>query len=725
MREERLIADFDWRRIESADEDIKGFDRTCALRILFLSFLIHDFEERLLGLKNSGCVWGPVHSSIGQETLAAAAITALRPGDLISGSHRAHHQFLAKSWLHCAGEGWEPLAEPVPAACAEVVERTLAEIMGLRTGYCGGRGGSMHLRNSEAGIIGTNAIVGGGIPLATGAAYAQRYLETGKVVVCFFGDGAVNQGAFHEACNLAGLWKLPIVYFIENNLYAVATSAGDSCAVEKLSQRAAAYAMNARIVDGNDPVAVYSTVRDAVAGMRTGESRPCMIEARCYRHFHHAGDQPGSAFGYRDKEEEDEWLRKDALVIYPAALLRLGLVSAGEAESLRKAAQDCVGRAIDACTVMGASGPLVRPELWPDISGLAVGVRSDGAELEVLPYREAADYREMRELTYVQAIAAVTGRWMERDDTVIEFGEEVANFGGGAYGATKGLPQKYPRRVVNTPISEAGFVGLACGTAMSGMKPIVEIMFPDFSLVAADQLFNQIGKARHMYGGTTELPIVVRARIAIGCGYGGQHSMDPIGLFALFPGWRIVAPGNAFDYIGLFNTAMASTDPVLILEHHSLYGAKSPVPVQDLDYCIPFGKSKLLRDGGDVTVVSYGAMAGRVAGLVDKLAEQGLTADIIDLRTLDLPCLDYAAIDRSLRKTGVLVLVEEAGSSMSIGPRIVADIVVRSFDFLDGPPLCLGSKDVPNSVSKVLEEAAIIGDTEIVDGIVRAARRKI
>ncbi len=724
MRREQLSPVFDWKRIESTDEDIASFDPLRARRILFLSYLIRDFEEHLLVLKNAGCVWGPVHSSIGQEALASAAICALGAGDLIAGSHRAHHQFLAKSYLHVAGGNWDPLVEAVPAPCATVVERTLAEIMGLRSGYCGGRGGSMHLRNIDAGVLGTNAIVGGGIPIATGAAYAQKYLKTGNVVVCFFGDGAINQGAFHEACNLAGIWKLPILYFVENNRYAVATKASDVCAVSELSQRAASYSMDARIVDGSDVAAVFAAVGEAVAGMRDGSARPCIIEAKCYRHFHHAGDQPGSVFGYREKEEEAESWRRDALATYPAALIRLGLISAEEVGSLLNSAKACVAAAVDACTLTGPKGLLVRPELWPDVAGLAVGVRSDGFELKGLPYREIEDFPGTKEMSYVQSISAVTERWMLRDATVVEFGEEIANFGGGAYGGTKGLPQKYPRQVINTPISEAGFVGLSCGAAMGGLKPIVEIMFPDFSLVAADQLFNQIGKARHMYGNTTDLPIVVRTRIAIGCGYGGQHSMDPIGLFALFPGWRIVAPGNAFDYIGLFNTAMASKDPVLILEHHSLYPTKSAIPEDDLDYCVPFGKARLLQTGTDVTVVGYGAMAGRVLALAGELSKAGVSADIIDLRTLDLPSIDYAAIDASLRKTGALVLVEEAGASMSIGPRIVAEMVSRSFDYLDGPPLCLSSRDVPNSVSRVLEEAAILGNQAIVKGIVEAALRK-
>jgi 2-oxoisovalerate dehydrogenase E1 component len=227
-----------------------------------------------------------------------------------------------------------------------------------------------------------------------------------------------------------------------------------------------------------------------------------------------------------------------------------------------------------------------------------------------------------------------------------------------------------------------------------------------------------------MYGGTTDLPLVARTRIATGCGYGGQHSMDPAALFALFPGWRIVAPSNAFDYIGLFNTAMRSRDPVLVIEHHSLYAMEFPVPPDALDFCVPFGRARVLHAGADVTVLAYGAMAGRVREAVPELEAAGVSAELIDLRTLDLPGLDRAAICASVAKTGALVVVEEAPSSQSLGPRIVSEALAGVFDALDCPPVCLCSRDVPPPVSRVLEKAMILGREEIVRGIARAARRE-
>ncbi len=542
------------------------------------------------------------------------------------------------------------------------------------------------------------------------------------MVVAFFGDGAANQGVFHEALNLAGIWQLPIIYFVENNEYAVATRSDDACAVRDISQRAASYGMDGYIVDGSDAAGMYFLVREAADRIRNG-GKPAIIEAKCWRHYHHAGDLPGSAFGYRDKEEEARRIALDPRTTFAAALVEQGLLKQEDPARLEEMARTVVERALAFCTV-DEDRCQVREELWPDPASAGFGMRSDGTELEGLRYVERKDFPQIRQMKYSDAISAVTGRWMERDRNVVEFGEEVANFGGGAYGATKGLPSRFPKQVINTPISEAGFVGLSCGAAMNGLSTIVEIMFPDFALVAGDQLFNQIAKARHMYGGTTNLPLVARTRIATGCGYGGQHSMDPVALFALFSGWRIVAPSSAFDYIGLFNTAMRSRDPVVFLEHYSLYTKSFDVPSEDLDYCIPFGKANVVREGSDITVLSYALITGRLLDLSQRFEDQGVSVEIIDLRSLDLPSIDYETIGESLKKTGVMAVVEEAAGAQSIGPRIAEQVCVRFFDYLDGPPGCLASMNVPNSVSKQLEAAAMISDDQIVEGVTSMARRQ-
>jgi 2-oxoisovalerate dehydrogenase E1 component len=721
MIQKTAHADFPIREWISEPADLKTFDPRKARRILFDIYLINAFEQALLELKKEGCVWGPVHSSIGQEGAAAAVGAALRPSDKFFATHRSHHQYLAKVLGYRLPRDWDPAEAGLPEKAFEDVRKALSEIMGLAEGCCGGRGGSMHLRNAEAGFLGSNAIVGGGIPISTGAAFKEKRSGEGNIVVCAFGDGAANQGSFHEALNLAGLWKLPVVFFLENNLYAVATAVRDASAVERLAVRASSYGMDARIVDASDPVAVYLAFEEASSAVRSG-SGPTFIEAMCYRRYHHAGDQPGSVFGYRSREEEESMAALEPVLRFPKDLKNAGLLTDGQDDRIRRTAGDAVSRAVDANTVPGTPRR-VRQEMYPGVETLGRGLRSAGREWSGISYREKADFPSFRNVKYSDVIAEVTGRWLEKDPNVFVLGEEVASFGGGAYAATKGLPAKYPGRVLNTPISEAGFSGLALGAAMTGMRPVVEIMFPDFTLVAADQIFNQIAKARHMFGGSTDIPLVARTRIAIGCGYGGQHSMDPVGLYALFPGWRIVAPSNGFDYAGLFNSAMQSLDPVLIIEHHTLYETKFPVPEGDLDYFIPFGRASVIAEGGDVTLIGYGAMANRCRGVAEALAGEGIRVEVVDLRTVDLPGIDYETLARSVRKTGIAVIAEEAPASMAIGSAVAAGLMDRCFDYLDGPVVRLASADVPNPVSRPLEREAILSDERIIEAVRAAAGR--
>ena len=231
LDKKRLRPEFGWYQWRAAEDDLESLEPRLLNRMLFDTLVINEFEHALIGLQKDDCVWGPVHTSVGQEATAAATTAALRREDKYFATHRAHHQFLAKV-LRCElPDSWDPSGGSLPESGKEVLRRTMAEIMALSPAYCGGRGGSMHLRHPEAGFLGSNAIVGGGIPLATGAAFTEKYQNTGNVVVCFFGDRAANQGSFHEACNLAGLWKLLVVFLIENNEYAVATGSTDRMSV--------------------------------------------------------------------------------------------------------------------------------------------------------------------------------------------------------------------------------------------------------------------------------------------------------------------------------------------------------------------------------------------------------------------------------------------------------------------------------------------------------------
>ena len=300
MNSKNLALDFDFQKIDVEPTDYTNADPRTLANMAFQIFLIREFENTLLNLAAESCVHGPVHTSIGEEACAAGAMAALEPTDKIASTHRAHHHYLAKAVTYCATDGFDAATHDVPDSICRHVITLMGEVMGLKIGCCGGRGGSMHLRHAQIGVIGTNAIVAGGVPLATGAAFAAKYNKTDDVIVCFLGDGAINQGAFHEAANLAGIWNLPIIYFIENNLYAVATPIRIATVSKDLAAKASGYGAIGRVVDGMNPLAVSLAMRQAADHVRQGNG-PVFVEAKCYRYPHHAGPIPGSNFGYRTK----------------------------------------------------------------------------------------------------------------------------------------------------------------------------------------------------------------------------------------------------------------------------------------------------------------------------------------------------------------------------------------------------------------------------------------
>lgn len=700
------------REFRVFSEDIRGVERNILLKILELAYLIRTFETTILDLKEKDLVYGPVHSSIGQEAIAAGCGVALTKTDIIGSTHRAHHHFLGKALPFYYPDSYTPEQDEFSKDMQICVQRTLHEIMGLKDGWCRGRGGSMHLRNQEAGIIGTNAIVGGGIALTTGAAWAQKLHNKKNISVAFLGDGAVNQGILLESVNMAKLLNIPVIYFIENNLYAVGTKTDKSSSTEDIAQRALGFGIDGIIVNGMDPVTIYLLIMKIKKEMAEF-SGPYFVEAKTYRFFHHAGKLPGSSFGYRNKSEEEQWLKKDPVICFPETLKKLNLLSPDEDEFIKDKVERSVQLALS--TVLGKKEgkASIIEECWPDGESMKIGAPGWGKDFKDTKFSGRKDFKEFNKLTFVNVMSQVAARNMEKDHSVIVLGEEVANLGGGAYNATR-YPLKYfPERVFNTPISEAGFTGIAFGASLCGCRPIVEIMFPDFALVAADQLFNQIAKLNYLYGGEVEVPLVVRTRIATGLGYGAQHSSDPGGLFAMFPGWRIVAPSNPFDYIGLFNTAMLSNDPVLIMEHHSLYREKGDVPKGNLDYFIEFGRAHIFRCGTDVTIITYLRGVTLIDSINKELECKGISIEGIDLRCIDYKSIDYESIGRSLKKTGKAIILEEASKCMGIGARLADEIGSRFFQLLKKPVYHINSIDVPFPVSRRLE-GKIIVDKKVV-----------
>jgi 2-oxoisovalerate dehydrogenase E1 component len=601
-----------------------------------------------------------------------------------------------------------------------VLRRTLAEICGLSDGFCHGRGGSMHLQWKEAGAMGTNAIVGGGVPQAAGFAWNQLHAGTDAVTVTYFGDGAVNIGSVLETFNLAAAWRLPICFFIENNLYAVSTPVSEVTAEPRLSGRGTGFNIPSWRVDGMNALAVNLAMNEALEHMRAGRG-PTIIEADLYRYFHQNGAYPGSAFGYRDKAEEKAWRDRDALEMLRANVIRRKLATARQITAAQKqvtAVMQEIGDSLLEAAPGGKPGQRrIKPAAWPDSTFVDAGVRGDLSELEGSRYEEAATFSgKLEDRRFIDVVSDVIGRRMETDERIIVLGEDVNRLKGGTNGATKRALELFPDRVLGTPISENAFAGLGGGMAIDGrFRPVVEFMYADFMWVAADQLFNQVAKARHMFGGDGAVPFVLRSKLAAGTGYGSQHTMDPAGVLTTAAGLRVIAPSNPFDYVGLMNTALACDDPVVVLEHVDLYQTTGTGPADDLDYRIPVGKAALRRRGGDLTVISYLSMVNHCMEALDQVPQ--IQADLIDLRWLDRASLDWGTIEESIKKTNRALIVEQGARGTSYGGWLADEIQRRFFDWLDAPIERVTGGEASPSISKVLERAAIARTEEVVSAL--------
>lgn len=712
-RLEPLRTSTPWWRLKSSDADVKAVGSRELLIMLEQLVLIRRFEEQLLNLSAVGILHGPAHSSIGQDGAAVGAMSILGSRDKINGTHRMHHQFLAKSLNHATPSNYAPIKDAILEAHRDVVYRTYAEILGLSPGYCGGRGGSMHLRYPEAGILGSNAIVGGNPSHAVGYAFADKMRGQSCISVAFFGDGAMQTGAAYEAMNLAALYSTPTVFFVENNLYAVSTRVSEQTREVRLSARGLSLGIPSIEFDGMDVIAARMAMQEARSIIEK-HGGPVLLEAKTYRFMHQSGALKGSAFRYREKDEEEAWEARDPIRAFPMRLAAMGLIDTETTGLMEARAKDLIDGALNRLLENFGNEKLqrIRPELWPDPSKVEFGIRGDLSELS--GYRaselEQVPPEELVAAQFQSVIADAMLYNMEKRDDIFILGEDVHRLKGGTAGATKGIDERFPERLIGTPICENGFTGLALGAALNGMRPVVEIMYPDFSLCAADQLFNQVAKVRHMFGGTFPVPVVVRSRVTSGSGYGSQHSMDASGLFALFPGWRIVAPTRPYDYIGLLNAALACDDPVLIVEYQDLFKTVGPVPIEDWDFIVPIGKARIARPGSRCTILTYGVMVGISCAAADRT---NVDAEVIDLRTLDPLGLDWETIERSVRKTNALMIVEQTTRGTSISSRVVCDVQSRLFDWLDHQIIHVTGANSSPVVSKVLERAALAGSESV------------
>ncbi len=679
----------------TSDEALQELTREQALDMLRQMIEIRLFEDTMFDLLSRDIIRGASHLSAGQEAVPVGAIAALRDDDYITSTHRGHG--------HCHAHG-DRHAKTVEEK-QEHINRMMAEIMGKLTGYCKGKGGSMHIADVAHGNLGATAIVGGNIPVATGAGLAVKLRGEDKVVLCFFGEGAVNTGAFHEALNMAAIWDLPVVYLCENNMYAMSVPWKKASKIPNAADRAKAYGIPGVVVDGQDVVAVYQATLEAVERARRGEG-PTFIEAKTYRYYGHSRSDPKR---YRTKEEEREWREKrDPIKLFKERLIRVGWLTEEEFQAMEQVAERKLQAAVD----FGLKSPEPPPEeLYKDVY-VEVKPTAEEIERERALRERVRNSPDMRQIPYWQALNEALREEMDRDPSVFLIGEDIGLYGG-AYGVTRGLYQDYGEwRVIDTPISEAAIAGACVGAAMVGMHPVGEIMYVDFTPLAMDQLANQGAKNRYMFGGKTTVPLVIRTEGGAGRAIGAQHSQSLEAIWVHYPGIYVVMPATPYDAKGLLKSAIRDPNPVLFIEHKLLYGTKGPVPEEE--YTIPLGVADVKREGTDLTIVTYSRMVLRALEAAEILAQQGISVEVVDLRTLRP--LDLETIINSVKKTGRLVGVTEAYKTNSFISEVFTLVNEHAFDWLDAPMVRVAAADVPVPRAETLEDLAIPNTQAIVQG---------
>ncbi len=661
--------------------DIRSDMDSAALLSLFRAMLtIRHTEEELARCHQRGLVHGACHTYVGQEAIAAGVCAHLANDDPIFSTHRGHGHALAK--------GMPP-------------GELMAELFGRATGCSRGRGGSMHLFSPEIGMMGTSGIVGPCILQACGGGYSSKLMQTGRVAVAFFGDGAVNNGAFHEGLNLASIWKLPVLFICENNQFATEVPFQYASGIPDVGRRAANYGLPGFEVDGNDVLSVFESARQAVAGARAGEGAT-LIECKTYRTRAHAegmGD-----FAYRTRDDVEQWKKRCPIAAFKHRLL----TEFGLAEEELQQVEAEVTAVVDAARQFAESSPV------PDPTSATAHTYSPARRVS-FPAPPATDVPadKARMITFMQATHEALAEEMAANHGIFVLGEGIGKRGGN-FNTTAGLYDKFgAMRLCDTPISERGFVGLAGGAAMTGTRPVVDFMFADFILDAVGEIVNQIAKMQYMSSGRLKMPVLLRGCIGVGHSAATHHSGSYYAMYAQVPGLRVVVPSNAYDAKGLLKHALRSDDPVMFLEHREILTTKAHVPLED--YEIEFGRAAIVRRGEHVTVVALARIVHLTLSVCDQLEREGISVELVDPRTVSP--LDLDTILRSVAKTGRLLIVDEPPAPCGFAAEVAAQVTSAGFDDLDAPIRRLTGLFTPTPYSPSLEAVVIPTAESIAEAI--------
>lgn len=625
---------------------------------LYKSILIpRRIEEKMLILLRQGKIskW---FSGWGQEAISIGAVNALHPDEFILPMHRNLGIFTGRKL---------PL------------ERLFAQFQGKKSGFTKGRDRSFHFGSKEHHIVGMISHLGPQLAIADGIGLAHKLSKENKVTLVFTGDGASSEGDFHEGLNVAAVWKLPVIFVVEHNGYGLSTPSEEQFAFKYFTEKGPGYGMEAIRVDGNNVLEVYDTIKNLAEDIRTNP-RPILVEAITFRM---RGHEEASGTKYVPKKLMEEWAIKDPVQNYERFLEDIGVLTDEIKENINKKVKSEINKGLE---IAFSEDPIV-----PDTDEELGDIYAPFIQKLTAPISE-----QKSEKRFIDAISDGLKQSMEKYPNLVLMGQDIGTYGG-VFKITEGFKDQFgSERVRNTPLCESAIVGTALGLSIKGYKAMVEMQFADFVTCGFNQIVNNLAKIHYRWN--QEADVIIRMPTGAGVSAGPFHSQSNEAWFFHTPGLKIVYPSNPFDAKGLLNAAIEDPNPYLYFEHKALYRSITE-EIPDDYYTLEVGKAKLVEEGESLSIITYGMGVHWAKSIIKEMA---ISADILDLRTL-LPW-DKDAVEKTVKKTGKVIFLQEDCLTGGIGSEIIAWISENCFEYLDGPLMREGSLDTPIPFASSLEK---------------------
>lgn len=622
-----------------------------------------QIEEKMLILLRQGKVskW---FSGVGQEAISVGCTAALQDDESIFTMHRNLGVFTTRD---------------VP------LSNLYSQWQGKANGFTKGRDRSFHFGSMKHHIVGMISHLGPQLSLASGVALAYKLKKENKVSLAFTGEGATSQGEFHEALNIASVWKLPVIFIIENNQYGLSTPVNEQYACKDLVDRAIGYGMKGVICDGNNILEVYNTISNLAAEMRENP-HPVLVEMKTFRV---RGHEEASGTKYVPGDLQQAWKIKDPIDTYERFLLENGIITEGEAESIKKDFKTAINQAAN----LAFDEPTVESTIENELEDIHAPHKSTS----ILPLN--ADKKS--EKRFIDAISDGLRQAMERHENLVLMGQDIAEYGG-VFKITEGFVAAFGKeRVRNTPLCESGVIGCGLGLSLGGMKAMIEMQFADFVSCGFNQIVNNLAKLHYRWGQNAD--VVIRMPTGGGMGAGPFHSQSNEAWFTHVAGLKVVYPSNPTDAKGLLLAAFEDPNPVLFFEHKGLYRSITDTIPDDF-YTTEIGKAAVLYPKNSLkqpkmSIITYGM---GVHWALKALENKGIDGEVLDLRTLQP--IDYEAITQTVKKTNKVILLHEDTLFGGIGGEISAWIAEHLFQYLDAPIMRVASLDTPVPFAPSLEK---------------------